>query len=110
METTSCVYGVLSTSVWYITNDHLTINETSKQAKEVTPIPKLFEGYIKYNKIKRKKVQTRPLSSDLLHSHTQALYFLLLKPYVKSIGSWKTISDEIRDLAHCLNSYQESVS
>ena len=48
-----------------------------------------------------------PLSSDSLHSHAQALYSLLLKPYVKSTGSWKTISDGIRDLADCLNNYRE---
>ena len=30
-----------------------------------------------------------------------------MKPYVKSTGSWKTISDGIRDLADCLNNYWE---
>ena len=68
----------------------------------MTPIPKEFEGYVGHNEIKRKKVKVLPLSSDLLHSHTQALCSLLLKPYVKSTES-KTISDEIRDLADCLN-------
>ena len=48
-----------------------------------------------------------PLSSDLLYSHAQALYSLLLKPYMKSTGSWKTISDGIRDLADCLNNHRE---
>ena len=90
---------VLTNALWYITNDHLTINEVSKQAKEVTPIPKLFEGYVGYNEIKRKKLNDMPLSSDLLHSHAQALYTLLLKPYVKSTGSWETIPDGIQDLA-----------
>ena len=98
---------VLTNALWYITNDHLTINEASRQAKEVTRIPKLFEGYVGYNDIKRKKVKAMPLSSDLLHLHAQALYSLLLKPYVKSTGSRKTISDRIRDLADCLNNYRE---
>ena len=71
---------VLTNALWYITNDHLTTNEASKQEKERTPIPKLFEGYVGYNEIERKKVNAIPLSSDLLHSHTQALYSLLLKP------------------------------
>lgn len=48
-----------------------------------------------------------PLSSDLPHSHAQDLYSLLLKPYVKSTGSWKIISDEIRDLTDYLNIYWE---
>ena len=99
---------VLTNALWYITNDHLTINETTKQAKELTPILKLFEGYIGYYEIKRKKkVKVMPLSSDLLRSHAHALYSLLLKPYVKLTGSWKTISDGIRDLADCLNNYRE---
>ena len=96
-------YCLLTNALWYITNDHLTINEASKQVKEVTPIPKLFEGCLGYNEIKRKKVMAMPLSSDLLHSHAQALYSLLLKPYAKSTGSWKTISDGIRHLEDCLN-------
>ena len=48
-----------------------------------------------------------PISSKLLHSHAQALYSLLLKTYVKSSGSWKTISDAIWDSVDCLNNYQE---
>ena len=84
----------LTNALWYITNDRLSINEASKQAKEVTPIPKLFEGDVGYNKIKRKKVKAMPLSSDLLHLHAQALYSLLLKRYVKSTGSWKTMGFE----------------
>ena len=83
----------LTNALWYITNDHLTINEASKQAKKVTAIPKLFEGCVGYNDIKRKKVKDMPLCSALLHLHVQTLHFLLFKPYVKSTGSWKTISD-----------------
>ena len=59
---------VLTNALWYITNDHSTINEASKQAKEVTVIPKLFKGYVGYNEIKSKKVKAMPLSSYLLHS------------------------------------------
>ena len=68
----------------------------------MTLIPKLFDGYVEYNEIKRKKVNAMPLSSDLLHSYAQVLYSLLLKLYVKSTGSSKTISDGMRDLADCL--------
>ena len=94
-------------ALWYIRNDYLTINEVSKQAKEMTTIPRLFKGYVGYNEIKRDKVKAIPLLSDLIHSHVQALYFLLLKPYAKSTGSWKAISDGIRDLADSLNNYRE---
>ena len=35
---------VLTTNVlWYNANDHLTISKASKEAKEVTPIPKLYQ-------------------------------------------------------------------
>ena len=47
------------------------------------------------------------LSLEVLHLHALALYFFLLKPYLKSTGSWKTISDGIRDLEDCLNNYCE---
>lgn len=56
-----CLQG-LTNALWYITNDHLTINEACKQAKEVTRIPKQFEVYVGYNKIKEKKVKTMQLS------------------------------------------------
>ena len=59
---------MLTNAIWCITNDHLTINEASKQAKEVAPIPKLFEDYVGYNNIKRQKVKAMLLSSELLHS------------------------------------------
>ena len=72
----------------------------------MTPIPKLFEGYIGYNDINRKKVKAMSLSSDLIHSYAQTLYSLLLKPYMKSTGSWKT-SDKTEDLADCLNNNRE---
>ena len=48
---------VLTNALWYIINYHLTINKVSKQTKEVFPIPKLFQGYVGYNEIKRKKVR-----------------------------------------------------
>ena len=96
---------VLTNAIWCITSDHLTINEASKQAKEVTPIPRLFEDYVGYSNIKRQKVKAMLLSSELLHSQTQTLYSLLLKWYVKSAGSWKTISGGMQDLENCLNNY-----
>ena len=96
---------VLTNAIWCITSDHLTINEASKQAKEVTPIPRLFEDYVGYSNIKRQKVKAMLSSSELLHSQTQTLYSLLLKWYVKSAGSWKTISGGMQDLENCLNNY-----
>ena len=98
---------VVTDALWYITNNHLTINEARRQKKEFTPIPKLLEGCVGYNEIKPKKVKTMPLSSDLLHAHAQVLYYLLLKPYVDSTGSWKTLSDEMQDLKDCLNNFRE---
>ena len=70
----SCCMQVLTNALWYIINDHLTINEASKQAREGNPIPKLFEGYVGYNEIKRKKVKAMSLSADLLYSCAQTLY------------------------------------
>ena len=39
---------MLKNVLWYTANDHLNINEASKLAKEVTPIPKLFKGDVGY--------------------------------------------------------------
>ena len=62
----------------YITNDHLTISETSKLAKEVTPIPKLFEGYVGHNEIKRKKVKKRKKPWH----YTQTYYIRMPRSYI----------------------------
>ena len=79
----------LTNALWYIANNHLTITEASKQAKEVIPVPNMSKGSAGYNEIKIKKVKAMSLFSDLLHLHAQALSSLLLKPYTKSTGSWK---------------------
>ena len=98
---------VVTDALWYITNDHLTINEARRQKKEFTPIPKLFEGCVGYNEIKPKKVKAMSLSSDFLHAHAQVLYYLLFNPYVQSTGLRKTLSDGMQDLRDCLNNYRE---
>ena len=98
---------VLTNALWYITNDHLTINEARKHSSGLLTIPQMFEIYVGYNDIKRKKMKSLPLSADLLNSHAQALYGLLLKPYMKTSIAWKNASEIIRHLADCLNAYKE---
>ena len=56
----------LTNALWYIANNHLTITEASKQAKEVIPVPNLSKGSAGYNDI---TVKAMSLFSDLLHLH-----------------------------------------
>ena len=77
-EGTYCVQ-VITNALWYITNDHLTVHEARKHSSGLRPIPEMFEKYVGYNDIKRKKMKALPLSADVLNSHSQALYGLLLK-------------------------------
>lgn len=91
--------------MWYITNHHPTINTVALQFKDVLPIPKEFENFDGYNDYKRKRVKVDQLSLDVLEGHSQALYSLLLKPICNSTTCWVSGSQNIKQLADCLQSY-----
>ena len=38
-----CLEELTTNVLWYNANDHLTISKASEEAKEVTPIPKLYQ-------------------------------------------------------------------
>ena len=98
---------VLTNALWYITNDHMTINGAARHSKDVDPVPKIFDPYTGYNEVKRKKLKTIPLAADTLNSHAQALYSLLLKPCAKSSSMWRAFAIDIKNLADCLNGYRD---
>ena len=50
-------------------------------------------------------MKAMPMKSSELHSHSEALYSLLLKPIVNSSVPWKRVGDKIKDLADCLAAY-----
>ena len=100
-----CV-AVITNALWYVTNDHHTINNARKHHSSIIPIPKVFENFDGYNDVKRRKMKSLPLDRTTLHSHTQALYSLLLRPCA-STEKWKSLADDVKQLADSLTSYEE---
>ena len=94
-------------ALWYITNQHSTINEASMRKKDVLPVPQIFSDYDGFNEVKRKRLKSSPLSATLLDSHAQALYSLHMKPVVNSSTSWKQGAEDIKQLADCLIAYKK---
>ena len=82
------MFQILTNCLWYITNQHLTINNTAVKRQDVKPVPAPFEKYQGYNEYKRKKVKSQPLDQTNLHSHGQALYSILNRPIFKSSQKW----------------------
>lgn len=101
------IFQVLCNALWYITNQHSTINEASLRKKTVLPIPKIFSDYDGYNEVKRKRLKSCQLSASDLDRHAQALYSLLMKPVVNSSIQWKQGAEDIKQLADCLLAYKE---
>ncbi|WAQ96968.1 hypothetical protein MAR_029658 [Mya arenaria] len=101
----SYIIQVLTNALWYITNQHQTINDTSLRFKDVVPVPEPFEKFQGYNEFKRKKLKAQPLTQDGLHSHSEALFSLLNRPIFSS--SWFEFKADVETLATCLCRYKE---
>ena len=71
-----CV-SVITNVLWYITNDHNTINNACKHTHGIIPIPMAFEHYDGYNDVKRKKRPFRWTKAPCIHMrrHFTAFYF-----------------------------------
>lgn len=65
---------MLCNALWYITNQHMTINDAACDREAVTPIPAVFDGYQGFNEVKRKKLKQMPLDAGCLKSHAETLY------------------------------------
>ena len=65
---------VLCNSLWYVINQHMTINDAAARYKDVPPVPSAYEEFQGYNDLKRKKTKSQPLDCQSLQSHSQALY------------------------------------
>ena len=76
-EATYCV-NVITKALWYITNDHDTINNAHKHHPTVVKIPTILENLDGFNNLKRKKQKADPLDRNLLHSYSEALYSFLI--------------------------------
>ena len=105
-EGTYCV-NVITNALWYITNDHETINNSHKHSPStIVKIPEVFQNLDGFNEIKRKKQKSLPLERADLLSHAEALYSLLLRPGA-STKQWELFSTEVKQMADCLSTYAE---
>ena len=92
-------------SLWYITNQHMVINDAAVQRKDVNEIPPFFEKYQGYNDIKRKKVKEQPLSGSLLYTHSQTLYSICNRPVMNCNPEWEKMQENKKGLADCFVAY-----
>ena len=99
------LFQVICNALWYITNQHTTINGAALRQKDVQPVLEVFDGFTGYNETKRKKLKSDQLTAGQLNSHSEALYGLLLKPVLKSSAAWVKAHDDIKALADCLHLY-----
>ena len=99
------LFQVICNALWYITNQHTTINGAALRQKDVQPIPEVFDHFTGYNETKRKKLKGGQLTAGQLKSHSEALYGLLLKPVLNSSTAWAKAHDDIKALADCLRCY-----
>ena len=90
------LFQVICNALWYITNQHTTINGAALRQKAVQPVPEVFDGFTGYNETKREK--SDQLTAGQLKSHSEALYGLLLKPVLKSSAAWVKAHDDISRL------------
>ncbi|KAI8503983.1 hypothetical protein Bbelb_180510 [Branchiostoma belcheri] len=103
----SYIIQVLCNSLWYVTNQHVVINDAALRKKSVTAVPVAFDKYQGYNDYKRKKMKAQQMSSTQLNSHAQALYSLCNRPVMKSSAAWVEVHNDIEKLADCLSAYRE---
>lgn len=98
---------MLCIALWYLTNQHSVIDEASRHKKNIQPVPVVFSKYEGFNDLKRKKLKSQPLKSTDLKTHAEAIYNLLLKPFVNSSPEWKTESDNFKQFANCMMCYSQ---
>lgn len=65
---------MLCNALWYITNQHLTINDAAHDRQDLTPIPDAFDMYQGFNEVTRKKMKQMTLDAGCLKSHAETLY------------------------------------
>lgn len=103
----SYILQVLCNTLWYMTNQHETLERASSKHRGVKCVPKTFSQYTGYNEIRRKKVKSQKLDTTSLNSHSEALYTLLQKPIFSHNDNWRQLKMDIAELAECLASYRE---
>ena len=99
------LFQTVCNALWYITNQHTTINDCSKHKSNVVPVDKCWSPFEGYNDVKRKKMKQLPLSSSSLEGHASALLEICMKPCMESNTTVKVFRNDIQGLADCLGKY-----
>jgi hypothetical protein len=92
-------------ALWYITNQHTTINDCAKHKPNVVPVDNVWHQFQGYNEIKRKKTKELPISSTALEGHAAALLEICLKPCLEATVTARAFKNDIQGLADCLLKY-----
>ena len=88
------VFQKICSVLWFLTNQHETINNTASKRKKVIPIPSCFSLFQGYNEVKRKKLKSQPLDVGSLDTHLQLLYGFVL--FLVLIDIWKIGENKTR--------------
>ena len=102
------MFQLFTNSLWYITNQHLSISNTALKRKEILSVSSVFEKFQGYNDLKRKTLKSKSLDKIRLKSHAQTLYSILNRPiFILKKKKWLEFSDVVESLAECLSKYRD---
>ena len=97
---------VITNALWYLTNQHTTINDAADSRPDVLAVPEWILKYSGYNEVKHKKVKSIQMCETDLERHGLALFSLLQKPIINSSPKWKDAGKDITAVAECIMAYK----
>uniref|UniRef100_A0A8W8K6P7 Uncharacterized protein n=1 Tax=Magallana gigas TaxID=29159 RepID=A0A8W8K6P7_MAGGI len=62
---------VLTNALWYITNQHDTINDRARREKEVLGVPPEFDKFKNYNDLKKKRQKLGTHEATQMKTHSE---------------------------------------
>lgn len=92
----------MTNALWYITNQHDTINDRARREKEVLGVPPGFDKFKNYNDLKKKRQKLGTHEATQMKTHSEILLSLCSKPYMRSSPAWE---HDIKHLSECILSY-----
>ena len=96
---------MLTSALWYITNQHTTFRDTSFHSSLVQPIPHVWDNFQGFNDVRRKKTKEKPMSRDELLHHASDLKSLCVRPSLHTTDENRRFRQEIQSLSDSLQGY-----
>ncbi len=96
---------MVTSALWYITNQHQTFRGASFHSTLVKPVPSVWDDFQGFNDVKRKKVKECPMSRDELLRHARDLKSLCVRPSLDTSDGNRCFRKEIESLSDCLQGY-----